>query len=200
MNTSLKLTELPEELKVLAVTKGRSVEEIMGMLEVTGINMIGENRLDEAQIKFPKLPNEVEKHFIGKLQSRKIPKIVELFDVIQSLENLEQAKQIAKNTEHIQVMLQVNISGIEGRGGCLPSEAKTLISQIKEIPEIGLIGVMAIATNEASKAKEEFAILKTIQGDLQECSMGMSNDYNIAIDEGSTMIRIGRLLFKESSD
>lgn len=162
------------------------------MLSESGLTRIAENRLEEALEKFLKLP-KVEKHFIGKLQSRKIKKIVENFDVIQSVENLEQAKKISGCGKKIKIMLEVNIAGKENRSGAKPEESEKLIAEIKKLPNVELIGVMGIASRE--NPRKEFKLLKSLQGDLPECSMGMSEDYEIAIEEGSTMLRLGRILF-----
>lgn len=166
------------------------------MLKESKLTRIAENRLEEALEKFPNLPN-LEKHFIGKLQSKKIKKIVENFDVIQSVESIEQAEKISKCGKKIKIMLEINISGKENRSGAKPDEAKKLISEIKRLPNIELIGVMGIASKE--NPREEFKLLKSLQGDLAECSMGMSEDYEIAIEEGSTMLRLGRILFENMS-
>lgn len=198
---------MSKNLKLVAVTKGRTVPEILKMLKLTGAKCIGENRLKEAKDKLPELMSElkktgakieIEKHFIGKLQSRKIPQIVQLFDVIQSVENLKQAKRISECGKQIKIMLQVNISGLSQRGGAKPKETEKLIEEIKKLPNIELIGVMGLASQDPEKAKKEFHLLKSLQGNLQECSMGMSEDWQTAVKEGSTMLRIGRLLFEEN--
>lgn len=202
MDLSPTLQEEKLNLKLVAVTKEKSVPGILEMLKRTGAKRIGENRLKEAEEKFPNLPKEIEKHFIGKLQSRKIRKIVELFDVIQSLENLEQAKAISKRAGDLgrimKCMLQINISRLPQRSGAKADEAKTLITEIQKLPNIKLIGVMGMASTEKRKAREEFKLLKSLQANLPECSMGMSDDYQIAIEEGSTMLRLGRILFEEN--
>lgn len=194
MGTISNITSKYPNLKILAVTKGRTVEEIKKLLKNSTITAIAENRLEEAMKKIPELDTKIEKHFIGKLQSRKIKKICQLFDVIQSVENLEQAKKISA-LGHKKIMLEINISQKENRGGAKITEAKNLIQQIKKLPNITLIGVMGIASTENSRS--EFKILKMLQKDLPECSMGMSEDYQIAIEEGSTMLRLGRILFSK---
>lgn len=198
MNLISRLTAAHPKLKIVAVSKGRSKEELKEMLIQTGLESIAENRLKEAEEKLKELPEKLEKHFIGKLQSRKIPKIVELFDVIQSVENLEQAKIISAQEKDIKVFLQVNIARIPQRSGCKPEEAEGLIKAIKQLPHIELAGVMGIASQEPNKARNEFKLLKSLQGDLPECSMGMSGDYQIALEEDSTMLRLGRILFEDS--
>jgi len=112
---------------------------------------------------------------------------------------LKQAEKISKHASslgrNIQVLLQVNISDLPQRSGCLPEEVFALTQKISSLPNIELIGIMGMAS---SHPEEEFHLLKSLQGTLPECSMGMSNDYNIAIQEGSTMLRLGSALFQEN--
>ncbi len=194
-----RLASSSENLKVLAVTKGKNPLEIMKMLEETGLQSIGENRLEEAESKFLSLPKSLEKHFIGKLQSRKIKKIVELFDVIQSVESFEQAKKISAQGKVIKIFLQINLSGLPGRSGVDPNEAIHLLKEIRTLPNIVTVGVMGMASIDPKKARQEFKLLKKIQVEtgLPECSMGMSSDYQTAIEEGSTLLRLGRILFTD---
>lgn len=196
MNVLSTLSDKFPNLKVVAVTKNRKVEEVSNLLKQNKVHAIAENRLEEALEKLDFLP-KIEKHFIGKLQSRKIKKIVENFDVIQSLESLKQAEKISICGKKTKVMLEINISGKENRSGANPKEVKKLIEEIKKLPNVELIGVMGIASKE--NPQEEFKLLKSLQGDLPECSMGMSEDYEIAIKEGSTMLRLGRILFESVS-
>jgi pyridoxal phosphate enzyme (YggS family) len=195
-----RLAEERPNLKVLAVSKGRSVLEIQNLIALTGLTRIAENRLAEALLKFSELPLGLERYFIGKLQSRKIPKIVELFDVIQSVENLEQAKLISECGKPIQIFLQVNLSRRSNRSGVLPEELSDLISAVQSLPHVNLIGLMGMASpiEELGEngVRAEFKLLKSLQGSLDECSMGMSADFEIALEEGSSMIRLGTILFE----
>ncbi len=184
-----------KKLKLVLISKKHDLEEILKIIQKYNIKRIAENRLEEAEKKFPLLPN-LEKHFIGKLQSRKIKKIFNLFDVIQTVENLEQAQKINSLGEK-KIMLEINISGLPQRSGVEIENAKKLISEIKKLKNLNLIGVMGMASKR-DKAKNEFKILKSFQDDLEECSMGMSDDFEIAINEGSTMLRLGRILFEEN--
>ncbi len=197
MKHKAKLSNVDQKLKIVAVTKGKTVEEIQTMLRKTKLKRIAENRLEEAEEKFHLLPKKLEKHFIGKLQARKIKKIVKLFDVIQTIENVRQAKKIAMQRKKIKVMIEVNISGLAQRAGAQPKTVLELIKQIKTLPTLKLIGVMGIASPKLNRAQKEFRLLKSLQGDLSECSMGMSNDYKIALKEGSSMLRLGRALFQD---
>lgn len=184
------------KLKLVAVTKGRSAESIIELLSKTGIKRIGENRLEEAEEKLKVLP-PVEKHFLGKLQSRKIKKIVELFDVIQTVENFEQAKKISDCKKNISIFIQVNISGESNRSGVRPQEFATLLEKIKSLPHLKIEGVMGMASLDPQKTANEFALLKSLQNGFPECSMGMSDDFELAIKNGCTMLRLGRVLFEE---
>ncbi len=200
------ITDKKHRLKLVLVTKGRSVLEIERLIEEAhqrGIRSIrlAENRLEEASEKWPAIQTPFEKHFIGKLQSRKIAKIVALFDVIQSVENLEQAQKISAACEEqakiMRVFLQVNLSKLPQRSGVDPQEALQLISKLKTLPHLELQGLMGIASMDPFLARQEFRTLKALQGNLEECSMGMSEDYSIAVEEGSTLLRLGRVLFEE---
>lgn len=178
------------------VTKGRTVHEINDVLAKTGLNRIAENRIEEADLKFPRLSHQIEKHYIGKLQSRKIRYITRLFDVIQTLENKKQAQAINDQNRPIKVMIQVNLDGDPARSGCQPDEFEDLKSYVLALPNLELIGVMGMASQDESKALGQFKMLKSLQGELAECSMGMSGDYPLAIEAGATMLRLGRQLFE----
>lgn len=194
------VTEKNQSLKLVLVSKGRSAQEIKKVLEGSRISKIAENRLEEAELKFREL-ELLEKHFIGKLQSRKIRKIVELFDVIQSVESLEQAQKISHFAGEIgkvmDVFIEVNLSGLPQRSGATPAEVPGLISVVRLLPHVRLQGVMGMATPDPEEARKQFRLLKSLQGNLSECSMGMSDDYLLAIEEGSTMLRLGRVVFEQ---
>ena len=185
-----------KKLKLVLVTKKHEPEEILKILAEFKIKRIAENRLEEAEKKFPLLP-DLEKHYIGKLQSRKIKKIFDLFDVIQTVESFEQAEKINEFGKK-KIMIQINISDLPQRSGVATSKADKLISEIKNLENIDLIGVMGMASQDRSEARKQFKILKSLQGNLEECSMGMSDDFQIAIEEGSTMLRLGRILFEDN--
>lgn len=185
-----------ERIKLVLVTKRHKPEEILRVLGKYKIKRIAENRLEEAEEKFPYLPN-LEKHYIGKLQSRKIKKIFDLFDVIQTVETFEQAEKI-NSLGKKRIMIQINIANLPQRSGVQIDDAKKLISEIKKLENIELIGVMGMASQDETLAKKEFQHLKSLQNGLQECSMGMSDDFQIAIEEGSTMLRLGRILFEDN--
>lgn len=206
------LTDKNPKLKLVLVTKGRSAEEVLRVLnqaEKSGrpIGRIAENRLDEAEEKFHTLEewgskkDGLEKHFIGKLQARKIPDLVRLFDVIQSVETFEQAQKIShvceKLGKNMDIFVEINVSGLAQRSGVSPEEASDLINRLQKLPNLRLRGVMGMATPDSTEARAQFRLLKRLQGDLEECSMGMSGDFRIAVEEGSTLLRLGRVVFEE---
>ncbi len=194
------LTDIPEKLKVLMVSKGRTISEIQAILKAQPqIIRIGENRLESAEKTWLNLPKNIEKHFIGKLQTRKIKKIAQFFDVVESLENQKQAEALNTARKNMRIYLQVNLSGSPQRQGCSWHDAPTLADFIQSKTQLQLEGVMGIASQNPEKAREEFRKLKQLQIELglAECSMGMSDDFEIAIEEGATLIRLGRSLFKE---
>lgn len=185
--------------KLVAVTKGRSVNEIIDAYKQFQFSDIAENRVTEAKTKFSELNLKVKKHFIGNIQSRKISEITALFDVVQSISNVNHANKLdqcaQKLGKTLEVMIQVNISGQAGRSGSSYNDFSEIKKVILELPNLKLIGVMGIASQDPECAREEFYRLKQLQGNLEHCSMGMSGDYKIALSEGSTMLRLGRVLF-----
>lgn len=201
-----EIRKVPQKVTLVAVTKGIDIDETNGVIKA-GVNAIGENRVEEFEKKVPHLL-PVEKHFIGQIQSRKIKQIVELFDVIQSVASIEHLQRIEKEaqTQHknIRVMLQFNISEEEQKGGFGRTDIAYIIETLPAIQSAKIIGVMGMATNtqDTEIVRKQFRLLKNIRDQLRtkfpeivELSMGMSNDYKIALEEGATILRIGRLLF-----
>jgi len=213
-----RISRVPQKVTLVAVTKSVGIEETNEVIKA-GVSAIGENRVEDFERKFPQLL-PIEKHFIGQIQSRKIKRIVELFDVIQSVSSIEYLKKIdaeaLAQVKPTKVLLQFNISGEVRKGGfkqdelgnnSLPANSRELIGMNQTIStthHIKIIGVMGMATNteDGETVRKQFRRLKDIRDQLRarfpeiiELSMGMSNDYKIALEEGATMLRIGRALF-----
>ncbi|QQR54973.1 YggS family pyridoxal phosphate-dependent enzyme [Candidatus Peregrinibacteria bacterium] len=203
------ITDSSSRYKVLAVTKGRSAAEIVKLLRENPVLFrIGENRVEEASEKFEELRillgdrfERLEKYFIGKLQSRKIKDVARLFDGVQSVENLEQAQKLSdaalKLGKTLRIYIEVNVSGLSQRSGVSPEAFKDLLEAAWVLPGLKVEGVMGMATREPELARQQFRLLKSLQGALPECSMGMSQDYVLAIEEGATLLRLGTVLFEE---
>ena len=172
-----------------------------------GALAIGENRIEAFEDKEASfLP--VEKHFIGQIQSKKIKRIVKLFDVIQSVSSIKHLRKIndeaISQESDIRVLLQFNISGEKQKGGFDPRNTKQIILDIRDVHGVLIVGVMGMATDtdDTEIIRKQFQRLRGIRDEFslvypecQELSMGMSNDYIIAIEEGASILRIGRVLF-----
>ncbi|URA09780.1 YggS family pyridoxal phosphate-dependent enzyme [Thermospira aquatica] len=192
-------------ITIVAVTKTFGPEVVREAL-VAGIQNIGENRVQEASEKFPALSDfQFTRHLIGHLQSNKINKALQLFDVIQSVDSLELAQGLEKRlSRQLPIFIEVNTSQEASKHGITPEQARDLIAQVKEMPHLHIQGLMTVGplTNDEKLIRQSFQLLKRLRDDVQSwfsyplgLSMGMSDDYRIAIEEGSTMLRLGRALF-----
>ena len=211
--------ELGSEVKLIAVTKGRSAKEVQEAIEA-GITDIGESRLQEALTKLPNLPSNpnsqkpITKHFIGRLQTNKVKEVVGLFDVIQSVDSLKLAQKISlecgKIGKTMPILIQINTSAEHQKGGVAIEGLDELIEEVTKLPNIILEGLMTIAVRSDDESdvrncfrrlNEKYMNLKLdseirIQkSEMRWLSAGMSGDYKIAIEEGSNMVRIGRGVF-----
>ena len=208
----LKQKIVPYTPRIIAVTKYYDVNAILDAYRA-GLRDFGESRANDAIEKIQSLPEEIRKesffHFIGHLQTNKVAKVVKYFDYIQSVDSLHLAETISESAVKIgkiqKVFLQVNIAQEVQKFGFDENELKNCIDELKNLDGIKLDGLMCMATlgaddaeldrifSKASKLREE--LNKNYGLDLTELSMGMSDDYDRAVRNGATMIRIGRLLF-----
>ncbi len=197
-----------QEITILAVTKTFPSEVIRQAIAV-GLDNVGESRVQEAEAKFAELGHIGRYHLIGHLQSNKVKKAVQLFDVIQAVDSLALAQEISRRGSEIgktiECLVEINSSGEEQKYGVSPEHALELISQISSLPNIKLGGIMTVGplTEDEDLVRGAFHMCRTIflQGrenlgdQFATLSMGMSSDFGIAIEEGSTMIRVGTRLF-----
>ncbi|MCD4744969.1 MAG: YggS family pyridoxal phosphate-dependent enzyme [Bacteroidales bacterium] len=207
------LNEIPEKIKLVAVSKTKPVEDILEAYN-TGHKTFGENKAQELIIKQPKLPNDIKWHFIGHLQTNKVKYIAPFVSMIESVDSLKLLKEInkqaKKNNRIIDCLLQFHIATEETKFGLNLQEAEDILNSPSylEYQNIRIAGVMGMATFTDNKSliRDEFRILKQYFTDLKqscfinkeffkEISMGMSDDYKIAIEEGSTIVRIGSIIF-----
>lgn len=205
----------PAEITVVAVSKTKPVE----MVEIAfrlGVTDFGENRVQEALPKIAEFhPQGLRWHMIGHLQSNKTTKVVRAFDCVQSVDSLHLAQALNRHAAQrnipLPVLLQVNISGEESKEGMTPAEALTLASQIVSLPHLDVEGLMTIAplVEDAEEVRPVFRGLRELRDrlrdEVQECpwhhlSMGMTDDYRVAIEEGATIVRIGRAIFGERKE
>src|SRR3989339_232519 len=199
------LKGLPDDIKLVAVSKTKAVSDIRRVYDV-GQRIFGENRCEEMRKKFEELPKDIDWHMIGHLQSRQV-KIIALFvKLIHSVDSLKLIhaanKEAAKHNRIIDCLLQIRIAKEETKTGLSIEEAEELLScgDFKNLKNIRIIGVMGMATftQDEDIVRGEFKQLKEYfesDDNFKEISAGMSGDYKIAINEGSTIIRIGSLIF-----
>jgi len=199
-----------EEIKLVAVTKTVEPERIKEAIEC-GIKIIGENRVQEAEAKFVQIPEGVEKHLVGHLQTNKAQKAVELFDLIQSVDSLRIAQKISTRAHRkgrvMDVLVEVNTSGEETKFGVKPEQTLPFVKSIAKLEGIRIRGLMTIGLFSPhpedtrpcfKKLKKLFEEIKSanIPGvEMRYLSMGMTGDFEVAIEEGSNMVRIGTGIF-----
>lgn len=211
-NLQLELKKYPQNPRFLAVTKYSSVEEINFAIK-NWIKLIWENRLEIAEKKFLELKNKknftVEKHFIWAIQTKKLRKIFDLFDVIQSIWTTKQLEKINliswEKWKKARIFLQFNISNEEQKSGFLEKEIWEILILSKKLKNIKIEWIMWMASNsekkeireQFKKAKNIFETLKKEILEIKELSIWMSGDYQIALEEWATIVRIWTALFKK---
>ncbi|WP_339064090.1 YggS family pyridoxal phosphate-dependent enzyme [Tepidibacillus marianensis] len=200
------------EVKIIAVTKYIGVEETKHVLE-SGLTRIGENKVQSAIPKHEALSSlGGEWHFIGYLQTNKVKQIIGKFDYIHSLDRLSLAEAIHKRATQLQTrvkcLIQVNVSGEESKGGVDPKELFDFCQSIRHYETLEIVGLMTMAPhiNDTSPLRDIFRGLRELRDQINqqqlfdepllELSMGMSNDFEIAVEEGATFVRLGTVLFK----
>jgi len=198
-----------EEIKILGAAKKQSPEKIKLAFEL-GVKLIGENYVQEAEKKILVLKElPIEWHFIGRLQTNKVKKAITLFSLIQTLDRINLAQEIQKQAEKrnlvVPVFIEVNVGKEPTKGGVEPEKLEEFIEEIKKFNRIKVRGLMCLPPYEENpekvrpyfkKMREIFEKVKLyMNSEFKELSMGTSNDFHIAIEEGATIIRIGEALF-----
>jgi pyridoxal phosphate enzyme (YggS family) len=197
-----------DDITIVAVTKTWPASMVR-MAVAAGLHDIGESRIQEAEPKITEAGPIARYHLIGHLQSNKVQKALMLFDVIQSIDSLGLAEEISRRAvklnRTVECLVQVNCSGEDSKHGVAPDTALDLIEKIRKLPSISLIGLMTIGplTDDEDRIRETFRACREIFkrgediiGDQFDIlSMGMTDDFPLAIAEGSTMIRVGTALF-----
>jgi PLP dependent protein len=201
----------PGEVRIIAAAKGQGREKIEEAL-AAGIKIIGHNYLQEAFKESPgKVTSDVEFHMIGHLQKNKAGKAVELFNVVQTVDDAKLAEALNRRAEAanrmIGVMIQVNLAGEEQKSGISENEVERLAVAIRDLPSLKLLGMMTMPPffDDPDRARPYFGRLRelreTLMGsgiltpEMSELSMGMSGDFEVAVEEGATLVRIGTVLF-----
>jgi pyridoxal phosphate enzyme (YggS family) len=194
----------PEAVTLVAVTKGVAAQAIRQAV-AAGIVHLGENRVQEAEAKRPALADleaGVRWHMVGHLQTNKVKTAIELFDIIHSVDSLRLAEAISKRaTKAVPVFLEVNLSAEPSKYGFALNELPRQHEAISSLPNIDLRGLMTIAPQlpSAEAMRPVFSRLRNAAESLRlhELSMGMSDDFEVAVEEGATCVRVGRAIFGE---
>jgi len=198
----------PDSVILLAVTKSQPPEVVQAAAKL-GLIFFGENKVQEAKAKMPLCPGNLRWHMIGHLQSNKCRDAVELFKMIQSVDSLSLAQEINKRAEQaartVPVLIEVNVAGEASKFGYQPEQLLAELKELNALPRIEIHGLMTVPpwSAEAEKTRPHFRRLRELKAQcgqilgapLPHLSMGMSGDFEIAIEEGATMVRIGTALF-----
>ena len=194
----------PQDVTLVAIAKGFPPEAIREAVQA-GIRHLGENRVQEAQAKRPllaDLPPDVVWHMVGHLQTNKVKTALKLFDIIHSVDSLHLAEEISRRAPRpVPVFLEVNVAGEPAKYGFPPQELPEASEAIARLPNLDLRGLMTVAplATDPEQVRPVFRRLRLIAGSLglRELSMGMTDDFEVAVEEGATHVRIGRAIFGE---
>lgn len=199
----------PDSMTIVCVTKGRTLEQIKEAIEA-GITDIGENRVQEAQLKYNEITKQrdneqrIKWHMLGHLQTNKAKEAVKIFDLIQSVDSLHLAEAINKEALKLNklqdILIEVKTSPEASKSGLKPQEAQEVIRGIAAFKNINIKGLMTIAplVDNSEEARPYFKILSELRDKIDKrmiLSMGMSDDFEVAIEEGADMVRLGRAVF-----
>jgi pyridoxal phosphate enzyme (YggS family) len=192
----------PEQIRLIAVTKTEGLEAIEALLKL-GLDDLAENRIEVAREKIAMIGNRARWRMIGSIQRRKAGDVAELFDCVDSVDRVEVAEALDRKCaalgKTIPILLEANVSGEASKHGFTPAELPKALEQTNTLNNLRVEGLMTMApyVENPEEARPVFAGLKKLASELglKELSMGMSNDFEVAIEEGATQVRIGTALF-----
>jgi hypothetical protein len=205
----------PSEVRLIAASKTVEVERLRQAV-AAGHRLFGENYLQEAQDKIAALGPGVSWHFVGHLQSRKAKAVVELFELIHSVDRLNLAQALEKAAAQVgkvqEILIQVNLAGEAAKSGAAPQATPELLREIAGMPHLKVAGLMTMPPwfDEPERVRPYFRALRELRNRLREqcivdtplneLSMGMSGDYEVAVEEGATLVRVGTAIFGARKD
>ncbi len=199
-----------DEIELVAITKTHPAEKVREAIEA-GQNLFGESRVQEARAKIPELPSNLRWHFVGHLQKNKIRHALPLFELIHSVDSLALAEDINRIAEeeglHPRVLVEVNVAGEGSKCGFSPEKLRDQMEELLALPRLSILGLMTIPplAEEAEASRKYFVQLRELRDrlqtefrvDLAQLSMGMTQDFPVAIEEGATLVRVGTAIFGE---
>lgn len=202
----------PADIRLMAVSKTVEPERIRQAL-AAGVGLLGENYVQEAREKIPAVGQTVQWHMIGHLQTNKVKYVVTLFDWIHSVDRLELAQELSRRAgQHgrtLNVLIEVNVSGEASKNGARPADVLELVRQVSALPNLSIRGLMTMPpySDDPETSRPYFIALRRLRDEVaaaalpgvvtDELSMGMTDDFEVAIEEGATIIRVGRAIFGE---
>jgi pyridoxal phosphate enzyme (YggS family) len=211
-NTLRILEELPENVYLVAAAKTRTPDEILEAIDA-GVKIVGENYVQEAEKAFGVIGKRVEWHFIGHLQKNKVKKAVEMFDMIETVDSLELAVEIDKRCEQagktMPLLIEINSGREPQKSGVFPEDAENLVREISKLRRVKVKGMMTMGpmSGNPENARPYFRDTKDIfdrikrlnlpNVEMKYLSMGMTNSYQVALEEGANLVRIGSKIFGE---
>ena len=199
-----------EEIELVAITKTHPAEKVREAIEA-GQTLFGESRVQEARAKIPELPSNLRWHLVGHLQKNKIRHALPLFEMIHSVDSLGLAQEINRIAEeqgmHPRVLLEVNVAGEGSKFGFKSETLRAEIESLLALPRLSILGLMTIPplAKEAEASRKYFVQLRELRDRLQrefhvdfaQLSMGMTEDFAVAVEEGATLVRVGTAIFGE---
>ena len=201
------------DVELVVVTKERSIDEINEAIQA-GAEVIGENRVQEAKGKYPQLRGRVSMHMIGHLQRNKVKDALKIFEFIHSVDSLKLAEEIERVATRwektVPVLAEVNVSGESSKFGLEPEELRPFLENVSGMKSLRVEGLMTMApfVRDPEETRPVFARLRGLRDEinrlhlpgvvLRHLSMGMTQDYGIAVEEGATMVRVGSAIFRKN--
>jgi len=200
----------PDNVELVAIAKTHSAENVREAIEA-GQTLFGESRVQEARAKIPELPSNVRWHLVGHLQKNKIRHALPLFELIHSVDSLALAQDVDRIAQeealHPRVLLEVNVAGEGSKFGFAPGNLRAQMEALLALPRLSILGLMTIPplAEEAEASRKYFVQLRELRDhlqtefrvDLAQLSMGMTQDFAIAAEEGATLVRVGTAIFGE---
>ncbi len=211
-HAAAKVGRAPNEVELVAITKTHAAEKVREAIQA-GQSLFGESRVQEARAKIPELPSAIRWHFVGHLQKNKIRHALPLFEMIHSVDSLALAQEMNRIAEEEgmrpRVLLEINVAGEGSKFGFAPDKLREQMEALLALPRLSVLGLMTIPPlgEEPEASRKYFVQLRELRDrlqtefrvDLAQLSMGMTQDYAVAVEEGATLVRVGTAIFGERS-
>jgi pyridoxal phosphate enzyme (YggS family) len=201
-----------DEIELVAISKTHDAEKVRQAVEA-GQQLFGESRVQEARVKIPELPSSLRWHFVGHLQKNKVRHALPLFELFHGIDNVDLARDMNRIAEdegmHPRILLEVNVAGEGSKFGFKPEMLRAEMESLLALNRLSILGLMTIPplAGDAEASRKYFVALRELRDrlqtefhvDLAQLSMGMTNDFPVAVEEGATLVRVGTAIFGERS-